>query len=124
MGKAAKNYAGENGFQGRLVGKSLTIADANGKIIYHNSDSDLRTMNDLVKYVDAFPENLEALEAATRHTGKYIIEMSIGMQRGYIGPFGDMSITPRYFATYAEAQEFIENLPVKSLFRTYNIKEV
>lgn len=122
--KTAKNYASENGFQGRLVGSSLTIADANGKIIYHNTNSDLRTMKDLVKFVDAFPDQLEALEASTKRTRKYIIEMSIGMQKGYIGPFGDMSISPRYFESYEEAQNFLDNLPVKSLFRTYNIKGV
>lgn len=121
--KTTKNYISENGFQGRLVGSAITIADANGSIVYHNSNSDLRTIKHLKEFVDTFPDHLDLIKESNR-TGKYVIEVLTGMHKSYIGPFGDKSITPRYFQTYQEAQNFIDNMPVKSLFRTYNIKEV
>ena len=54
-------YMSADGYRGTLIGRDLTIVDGYGRMMFHTSAAGIRTMQELKKFVDEFPEFLEVM---------------------------------------------------------------
>lgn len=69
------SYKHSNGYTGTLYGKSsLIVHDINGREVLHTGSRNINTFEELVNWLDSFPELIKIIKLVIENEGDEVIK--------------------------------------------------